>query len=87
MPVHDAPVHEKVKITDSTPYGCSNHPRSHGYYVKTRLYDIDGTFSYILKYFRNAMSQKCRYDGREKDPRCSECKRESDKEYLEGYGL
>ena len=75
MPVHDADVHHKVKISLATPYGCSNAIRKDDYF----------TFTFVR--VENRMSRPCRYDKRKEDPRCSECHRESDTNYLRSYGL
>ena len=85
-PVHDAETHDKVKITESKPYGCSNAPRSKGYYAPHRYYGMDGTYNVVQRWIQDTMSQKCRYDMRPTDPRCGECKLPSDTEYLESYG-
>ncbi len=75
MPVHDAETHELVKIAAATPYGCSNAPRKLHY------------FTFTGQLVENRGSEQCRYDKRANDPRCGECKRPSDEDYLRSYGL
>ena len=84
MPVLDSPVHEKVKSTATTPYGCSNAPRGHGYYGQDG-WNHDGTAHRL--YILDRASLKCRYDKRPTDPRCGECKLPSDTEYFKEMGL
>ncbi len=83
-PVIDHEVHEKVKSTATTPYGCSNKGRD-SHYLGQDGWNHDGTACRI--YIRDRASLKCRYDGRKNDLRCGECKLPSDDEYLRSYGL
>ncbi len=76
MPVHDAETHELVKITEATPYGgCCNPDRKKHY------------FTFTGQLVEDRGSEHCRYDKRATDPRCGECKRPSDEDYLRSYGL
>ena len=74
-PVHDAPVHELVKIAAAKPYGCSNATRKDHY------------FTFTHQMVEDRMTRLCRHDQRKSDPRCYECTRESDIEWLRSYGL
>lgn len=83
MPVEDHEVHEKVKIDDSTPYGCYNRVRiSRGYYAPDRRYKPDGTFYVIQTRVFHELSEDCRYDRHQEDPRCAGCNTKKDIEYL-----
>ncbi len=83
MPVLDHEVHEKVKSTATTPYGCSNQPRSAGYHGQLGWNEGRAMRVWIP----DTMSKLCRYDKRPTDPRCGGCKLPSDEEYLRSYGL
>jgi hypothetical protein len=75
VPVHDAEVHHLVQIGAAKPYGCSNAARRDHY------------FTFTFEMVESRMSDLCRYDGRQGDPRCGECRRPSDTDYLRSYGL
>lgn len=87
MPVHDAEVHEKVKIKEDSQYSCGVNPVVEGYYTMDRVYFPNGKWVYRQVFVPHTMSRDCRYDKRPTDPRCGGCKRQSDKEYLKSYGL
>ena len=78
MPVEDHAVHEKVRISESKPYGCHNRDRDMtGYSAPNRF---TGTTGYEPIYWLgrvkipHIMSRECRYDMSLKDPRCDGCK-------------
>ena len=83
MPVEDHVVHEKVKISADTPYGChSRKDFATHYYAPDRQYRDDGSFSFTLKKIEHGMSTQCRsfylWDA---DPRCGGCTADKDLEY------
>lgn len=85
MPVEEIPVHEKVRIKEDKPYGCSSRIGFvEGYYAPDRRYRGDGTYHSILTWIPYAMSRACRnFYLWDKDPRCSVCKAERDTEYAD----
>lgn len=82
-PVADTESHELTKIDAAKPYGCSNQPRKETYLAQDGWY-VDGGRHMVTH--DDTMSKLCRYDKRPTDPRCGECKLQSDTEYLESYG-
>lgn len=83
MPVEDHEVHEKVKIDDSTPYGCHSREVFHlSYYAPDRRYRPNGTFYVIQTPIIHKMSSLCRnFYLWDKDPRCAGCTTGRDFEY------
>lgn len=83
MPVEDHEVHEKVKISEDTPYGCNGRKEfAKGYYAPDRKYRPDGTFYVIQAWIPHAMSTACRsFYLWDVDPRCRTCTAEMDVEY------
>jgi hypothetical protein len=83
MPVEDHAVHEKVKISDSTPYGChSREGVNTGYFAPDRRYKPDGTFYVIQIRIPHTMSKTCRsFYLWDTDPRCAGCTADKDFEY------
>ena len=87
-PVLDHEVHVVTKIRADKPYGChSRKSMSKGYIAPDRYYRQDGTFVVTQKFISHAMSETCRYDLAEKDPRCNECSTNRDKAYLTIMGV
>jgi len=69
-------------------YACSNLPPAKpGYYVASRKYFADGTYTLVMQFIEHRMSRLCRFDQRKNDERCGKCERESDVEYLMSHGL
>ena len=88
MPVLDHEVHVVTKIRADKPYGChSRKGMSSGYVALDRQYRHDGTFVVVQKFISHAMSETCRYDLAEKDPRCNDCSTKRDKVYLKMMGV
>ena len=88
MPVLDHEVHVVTKIRADKPYGChSRKGMSSGYVALDRQYRHDGTFVVVQKFITHAMSETCRYDLAEKDPRCNDCSTKRDKVYLKMMGV
>ena len=87
MSVIDHPVHEKVKISADTPYGCDGAKRKPGYWVQQRKYLPDGSFVMNYQYVEDVMSRLCRYMNRSTDQRCNQCKRKSDSNYFKEMGV
>jgi hypothetical protein len=73
MPVADHPVSAMTRRTGREPYGCSNAVRSPGYWVMTRKYRPDGSFTMGQEYIVDVMSTGCHYDARASDLRCAVC--------------
>lgn len=83
MPVEEHAVHEKVKIAADAPYGCYNRGKfSRGYHAPDRRYKPDGTFYVIQTRIFHELSEDCRYDRHQEDPRCAGCTTKKDIEYL-----
>lgn len=83
MPVEEHAVHEKVKIAADAPYGCYNRGKfSRGYQAPDRRYKPDGTFYVIQTRIFHELSEDCRYDRHQEDPRCAGCTTKKDIEYL-----
>lgn len=83
MPVEEHDVHEKVKIDADKPYGChSREGFSRGYFAPDRRYKPDGTFYVVQTRIMHSMSEGCRYDMYQEDPRCVGCTTGKDIEYL-----
>ena len=90
MPVEDHPVHERVKIDDSTPYGChSREGFETGYFAPDRRYKPDGTYYVVQTRIPHAMSKSCRnFYLWDTDPRCRGCTAKKDIDYaLKMQGL
>lgn len=85
-PVHEHEVHDKVKSSATTPYGCSNAEPAPGYWVLTRLYR-GNMYELSPQWIEHKMSTLCRYDKRAHDPKCDQCKLPSDEAYLRSYNL
>ena len=86
-PVLGHDVHVITKIREDKPYGChSRKGMSHGYIAFDRQYRLDGTFVVTQRFIPHALSEACRYDLSEKDPRCTECSTKRDKAYLNMMG-
>ena len=87
-PVLDHDVHIVTKIRADKPYGChSRIGMAKGYIALDRQYRADGTFVVTQKFISHALSETCRYDLSEKDPRCNECSTKRDKAYLDMMGV
>ncbi len=88
MPVHDAPTHAKVKVSEATfRYGCHNRPMTKaGYYAPDRLYRPDGSYAEVQRFVPHAMSRECRYVFHTTDLACRGCECPVDTEYLRSYG-
>ena len=88
MPVLDHEVHVVTKIRADKPYGChSRKGMSNGYIAPDRQYRLDGTYVLTQKFISHAMSEACRYDLSDKDPRCNDCSIKRDKAYLDMMGV
>lgn len=91
MPVLEHEIHPMTQFGDDFRYGChSKHSpkiRSPGYWVKQREYSDNGTFCMVDHFVLHNASVLCRYDKRPQDLNCRDCTNESDRKYLEGYGL
>ena len=83
MPVENHPVHDKVKIDDSTPYGCHSREKfSRGYHAPDRRYKPDGTFYIVQTRIFHELSESCRnFYLWDTDPRCAGCTATKDIEY------
>ena len=55
------------------PYGCKNRTIRTGYYVKVRKYSGE-KYEMVDKWVAHNMSTDCRYDKKEIDERCKDCK-------------
>ena len=78
MAVIDHPVHEKVKISEDSRYGCHNRKDfMEAYYAPNRAAGTDGYKpTWWLERVRVpfTMSRECRFDMSLRDPRCEGCK-------------
>jgi hypothetical protein len=90
-PVMDHPIHASTQHGEDFRYGCHSNfaplVKSPGYWVKVRAYKPDGTFDMVDEFVLHNMSVLCRFSMRKDDLNCRDCTNESDREYLEGYGI
>lgn len=73
MPVEDSEPNALNTCSTSRPYGCKDRVIKDGYYMDSREYAEDGTFTTVQKFVPHTMSTTCRFDGAMTDPRCSTC--------------
>lgn len=80
MPVDDTDAHPLTQRTGLEPWGCYNKTYSEGYWMKTRAYRPNGSYTIRDVFIRHTMTKDCgTARNGQTDARCAGCKWETGK--------